>query len=121
MHEYSVARALLDLVAEHSARHGAPAVRRVVVRVGELSGVEPELLTTAYRHLRKGTPCADAELVIERAALRWLCSRCERDVAAAGALRCGACGSPLRLVQGDELLLDRVEVEVSDVPDLRLR
>jgi hydrogenase nickel incorporation protein HypA/HybF len=112
MHEYSIVQALLDQVAERARAHGATAVRRVSVKIGALSGVEPELLATAYDAFRARSICESAPLIIEQVPARWRCPRCSRDVSMGGPLRCAACGAPARLVAGDEILLERIELEV---------
>lgn len=113
MHEYSIASALLEQVGAQARRHAATEVLRVQVRLGEASGVEPELLRTAWELVREGTLCGSAVLDMERVPLRWACPRCPAGGAAGDVLRCGACGSPLRLVAGQELLLERIEMEVA--------
>jgi hydrogenase nickel incorporation protein HypA/HybF len=113
MHEYSIVQALVERV-EHEARtHAACGVRRVKVRIGTLSGVERELLQTAYDTFRAGTVCAAAALEIEPVEARWACGRCGAPIAAGERLMCPVCGVPGRLVQGDEILLERIELEVA--------
>ena len=63
MHEYSIVQALLERVEAEAAARGAVAVERVVVQIGELSGVEIELLATAYDTFRERTICERAPLV----------------------------------------------------------
>ena len=48
MHELAVCQALLERVEAMAAARGARAVKRVTVRVGPLSGVEPQLLASAF-------------------------------------------------------------------------
>lgn len=55
MHEYSIIQALLDRVDEEVRRRGATAVHRLDVSLGELSGVDPGLLATAFETFRAGT------------------------------------------------------------------
>ena len=43
MHEYSIVQALLDRVAAEARSHGAVAVHRIRVQIGEASGVESDL------------------------------------------------------------------------------
>jgi hydrogenase nickel incorporation protein HypA/HybF len=112
MHEASLVQALLDRVAALAREHGATSVHRVVVRLGTLSGVEPQLLAVAYDAFRARTVCADAPLVIGRVEARWECPACGRRFAQGEALACVRCARPARLAQGDELMLDRVEMEV---------
>jgi hydrogenase nickel incorporation protein HypA/HybF len=112
MHEYSLMMALLDRVGEEAAARSALAVHRVRVRIGELSGVEPELLSSAFAIARTGTICERAVLDIERVAARWACSACRRPLDAGERLHCGACGAPAALAAGDEILLGQIELEV---------
>jgi hydrogenase nickel incorporation protein HypA/HybF len=120
MHEYSVVQALLDQVEREARAHEALAVGEVTVRIGELSGVDPELLLSAYELVREGTICAAAPLRVERMGAAWACSRCGAGLPAGQVLRCGDCGSPGRLVQGGEITLERIEMEVPDVRRVRL-
>ncbi len=111
MHEYSLVSALLDRV-EHEARaRGARSVARIRVRLGGLSGVEPELFATAFEMARAGTLCDQATLDIARTAVSWTCPLCREPQANAEA-RCPACGLPARLEGTDEIVLERIELEV---------
>jgi hydrogenase nickel incorporation protein HypA/HybF len=114
MHEYSLVQALLNRVDAEARAHHATAVHRVTVRIGPLAGVERELFATAYEHCRPGTLCRDAELVIQDQAAQWQCEVCGAPIAAGDVLVCAACGMPASLAGGDELLLERIELEVPD-------
>ena len=59
MHEYSLVEALVTRVEEEARKRNALAVHKLSVRVGELSGVDPELFQTAYETFRAGTIRAD--------------------------------------------------------------
>ena len=113
MHEYSVARALLDRIEREAPKHGDGAVRGVRVRLGELAGVDGTLLRTAFELCRANTRCAGAPLEIEHQEARWECSGCGAGIARGARLTCEACGQPARLTQGDEILLVAIEVEVT--------
>jgi hydrogenase nickel incorporation protein HypA/HybF len=115
MHEYSIVRALLDRACEQAASHRATRVHRLQVQIGELAGVDPELLASAYDLFREGTICAGAELEVETVAARWQCPACGGEIPVGAALRCPGCGAPARLVAGEEILLERMEMEVPDV------
>jgi hydrogenase nickel incorporation protein HypA/HybF len=112
MHEYSVVQALIERVEAEARARGASTVHRVAVRVGEASGVDVELLETAYATFRQRTLCAQAELCVNVVPVRWGCERCGTPPAPGQGLRCTRCDSRLRLVEGDELVLDRIEMEV---------
>jgi hydrogenase nickel incorporation protein HypA/HybF len=113
MHEYSIIQALLERIEEEARRREARAVTAVRVAIGELSGVETELLATAYRTFRERTICEAAPLEIVPVAARWTCPRCQRAIAKGRALTCVACGLPARLLEGEEIVLERIEMEVA--------
>ncbi len=113
MHEYSLVQNLVSSVEREASARGAIAVHRLSVRVGELSGVDPELFRTAYETFREGTICARAPLDLRTIAATWSCPRCARPIARGGILRCADCGEPARLDDGgDALTLDGIELEV---------
>ena len=117
MHEYSIGRALIGRVEAEAAVRGATAVRSVSVRIGELSGVDVVLLATAYETLADGTVCRGSTLDLATVPARWACRECAGPIATGGPLRCPACGGPAALQQGDEILLERIEMDVEERED----
>lgn len=115
MHEYSIVSALIGSVERQARAHPGATVRRLHVRIGRASGVETGLLATAYEIFREGTSCAGAELVIDPVEVRWECPRCGEAIPPGRALSCPACAVPAHLARGDEILLQRIELEVPDV------
>jgi hydrogenase nickel incorporation protein HypA/HybF len=115
MHEYSVVQALIERVDAEVRARGAHAVHRLSVRVGELSGLDVGLFATAYATFRDRTVCSEAELCVTVVPVRWQCRRCEVEVGGGRALQCPRCGGQVRLTAGDEIVLDRIEMEVADV------
>ena len=113
MHEYSLIQALIARVGQEARRRGALRVHSLTVRLGELSGVEPPLLATAFELARAGTACEGAELKLDRVAAVWSCPGCKKVFARGEVLRCAACARPAELNDGaDALTLDRIEMEV---------
>jgi hydrogenase nickel incorporation protein HypA/HybF len=112
MHELSVCQGLLDQVAGIARQHQATGVKLIRLRIGPLSGVEPQLLEQAFPLASAGTIAEHAELAIETLAVRVRCETCGAETdAAANRLLCGACGDwHTKLVSGDELLLVSVEL-----------
>ncbi len=113
MHEYSIVQALIERVEELARERQALAVRGVLVSIGELAGVEPDLLATAYATFRERTVCENAKLTILPVAARWTCPDCREAIARGAVLACPRCGAPARLSEGDEIVLERVEMEVA--------
>lgn len=115
MHEYSIIQSLVARVEAEVRARGASGACRVELDIGELAGVEVPLLVTAYDTFRPRTLLAGADLAVRLVPARWRCSACARDLAGGGWLRCTTCGAPARLVEGDEIVLRRIEMEVPDV------
>ena len=115
MHEYSIVQALLERVEAEASGRGATSVRRLHVRIGEVSGVEIDLLRKAYGVFCERTVCENAELSIVPVAARWQCPRCNVEIRRGSILRCPGCSVPATLSAGDEIFLDRIEMEVANV------
>jgi len=112
MHEFSIAASLLQMVQEHATERGADRVLSVEVRIGERSGVEIELLKSAWSLVRERTSCQEVALTVTFVEACWKCARCRREISRGALLACPACGEPARLETGDEILLSRIEMEV---------
>ena len=112
MHELSVCEALLAQVRATARANEADSVGRITVRLGPLSGVEPDLLTQAFSIARKGPLTSEASLQIETQAVRIHCRDCgNENEAAPNRLLCQACDSyRVNLISGDEMLLAQVEL-----------
>jgi hydrogenase nickel incorporation protein HypA/HybF len=113
MHERSLVKALLRQVEVLAAEHPGSHIVSIRVCIGEFSGVEPELLASAYDDLVTETPLRGAALRLEQVPLEAICDQCgchfriERFN-----FQCDKCGS-LRITirGGEELLLDSVTME----------
>jgi hydrogenase nickel incorporation protein HypA/HybF len=112
MHELAVCQGMLDQVTRIAADHHATGVNRILLKIGALSGVEPELLRQAFPLASAGTVAASAELAIETAAIRVRCDTCgEETEALPNRLICGSCGDwHTRVVSGDEMMLMSVDL-----------
>lgn len=113
MHEYAIVGALVDRVTREAEARGATVVRRLHVALGELSGVEPDLLASAFGLFCEGTVCGGADLVLSRVPARWECTSCGVPRVRGEILSCPTCGVPPQLVAGDEITLRRIEMEVA--------
>ena len=110
MHEYSIGQALMERIEAETSARGATAVHRVRITIGEVAGIEPELLASAFDILRERTICHHAVLDIKRVPARWACQTCSTPIQIGGVLRCPSCGDAARLVGGDEIVLAQLEM-----------
>lgn len=116
MHELSLCQDLIDQVTELARKNRARSVSRVKIQIGQLAGVEPFLLESAFSIARAGTVAEQAEMVTEVVSPRVLCIACdiESDVIPTN-LCCPVCGgNDVRLTRGEELILAQVELEVEE-------
>lgn len=116
MHELSICLSLLDQIKAIATEHGAHGVARIRLRIGPLSGVEPQLLANAYPLAAAGTIAEHARLEIDSAPIRVRCRACAAETEASpNRLLCGQCGSyQTELVSGDEMLLASLELDIED-------
>jgi hydrogenase nickel incorporation protein HypA/HybF len=110
MHELALADAVVAIAARHA---GERRVVRVELRVGALRQVVPDALEFAFGLVAEGTPVEGAELVMEFVPAAGRCRGCgTQSVLPAFPLLCPGCGSAdLELTQGEELLVDALELE----------
>ncbi len=113
MHEYSIVSSIVERVERELAAHPGAVARKLHLKIGELAGVEVPLLRTAYDLFREHTPCEQAELAVDLVPAEWRCTVCARAIPAGEVLRC--CNRPAKLAAGDDITLERIEMEVRDV------
>ena len=118
MHELSVCQSMLAQVEAIAVREGATSVAAIVIRIGPLSGVVPDLLQQAFTIARAGTIAADADLITEVQPIRIRCLECDAQTdAEPNRLLCASCGSyRTQVTSGDELLLASVELDIEESP-----
>jgi hydrogenase nickel incorporation protein HypA/HybF len=122
MHELAICQSLLSEIAHIAMPYSGREVTEIVVAVGPLSGVEPQLLERAFSVARCGTIARRATLIFEAVAVVVRCKACgTQTTVAANALLCGTCGTwQVELASGDEMVLKRVElsdIQESAAPD----
>ena len=113
MHELSICQALVDQLEGIAAQHPGKQVADVYLGIGPLSDVVPQLLSDAFSVARAGTCASTAALHIHGSEIIVRCLSCgKQSPATANRLLCSHCGEwQTDLVSGDELLLERVELE----------
>jgi hydrogenase nickel incorporation protein HypA/HybF len=112
MHEYSLVLSLIERAEQEAAARGAKSIAKLALRVGQFSGVEPDLLAQAFEIARTGTSCERATLVIAREPGQWTCPACSAVLDPDVSLRCLPCDTAGRLTSGGELYLEQMEIEV---------
>lgn len=115
MHEYSVVASLLELCEGHVQKNGGGKVLKVVVALGERSGVEPQLFRSAFEVFKLDSVCLESELVLEQKRVRLRCRVCGAEKLPEG-LDFGLCDfcdtGEMEMIEGGELHLMSLEMEV---------
>jgi hydrogenase nickel incorporation protein HypA/HybF len=117
MHEWGLARDLVENVIATARDSGASSVSKVRVRIGTMSGVSIEAFQFAFEAAIPDTIIRPDALEIVEVGARSRCDACggefeDRD----GYARCPACGGfAKRCVTGRELVVDSIAVEDDDV------
>jgi hydrogenase nickel incorporation protein HypA/HybF len=116
MHELSIADAILHLAL---AQAGNRRVARVGVVAGHLRQVVPGALRFSFDLVALGTAAEGAELEIVEAPAVGRCETCGSEGRLTEfPLHCEACGGlNVRIVSGEELLVDWLDLEVPDAEE----
>ncbi len=113
MHEYSIVQSLLDSCEEHAKENSATKVTKVVVKIGVMSGVEPELLKTAFDTFKESTICENCEFIINIQKVKISCNNCKKEnILEKNEYLCPNCqSSDITVIDGEEMLLMQLELE----------
>ena len=116
MHEMSIIAGVLDAVVPSAQQAGADRVLSITLRIGDMTEVIDEALEFAFEALTEGTMCEGAELVVNKVHPRSVCFECGAEFDHDRFHRtCPACGSyETRLVQGKELEIESIEVDLPE-------
>ena len=113
MHEYSIVQSLLDSCDENAAHNKATKVTKVVVKIGVMSGVEPELLKTAFDTFKEKTICQEAEFIINIQPVVIKCNSCLVESTLQNLeYSCPKCKSTqLNILDGEDMYLMQLELQ----------
>jgi hydrogenase nickel incorporation protein HypA/HybF len=113
MHELSLAEKINNTVKDLCERSDWTRVRRIVLKVGHMRQIDPELLLFAFEVVAKGTVSEGAEISVMELPIIFKCHSCGRQAAAEGTVFiCSNCGSGnVELCSGMELTIESMEVE----------
>jgi hydrogenase nickel incorporation protein HypA/HybF len=121
MHEFGLGEEVVRTVLEEMKRISPPPLSLLSARivVGALRRIAPDHMCFVYEVLTRNTPAAGSSLDVTVLPVTTLCRDCGwqgqvDDIV----FLCPGCGAGnLKMLQGMELFLDRLEVEYSDASD----
>jgi hydrogenase nickel incorporation protein HypA/HybF len=115
MHELGIASSIVESVKIEAEKRPGKRLLAVGLRVGDVSGVNPDALEFCFQSLVKGTELEPVHLEIERTARRHRCPRCSREFDVVDYdPTCPGCGEfHSALIGGDEMEIVYLEIEES--------
>jgi hydrogenase nickel incorporation protein HypA/HybF len=116
VHELSIATAILDKVAAAAQRHPGARFTKVGVRIGEISGVDPDSLSFGFECLVKDSQFDPLVLEIELCPRMQRCLDCACEFHAPDSMTaCPKCGHPhTTCIGGEELDIAFMEIEEAE-------
>lgn len=114
MHEYSVVASLIDLCEENAKKHNAKEVQKVVVAIGERSGMDKSLFISAFETFREESIfCKNSILEILDEKVELKCKDCgvvfyPKELLYGECIKCGS--SRLEIIKGKEMHLMSLEL-----------
>jgi hydrogenase nickel incorporation protein HypA/HybF len=117
MHEVGIATEIYRMSRAIAEERGGGALQEVFVRVGELTAVEPDLLTFAWQAITLETPDQGSKLIVEFCPAEQKCGNCGQVPERARGRwlpLCPNCGTLLKVEGGQELDLERVSFLEAD-------
>lgn len=105
-----MAQNVLRIVQQAAQRNALTSIRRVILEIGQFSGVDVGALEFAFDVLKRGTILEEAVFEYLTPALLLYCEHCETEyLGEQEDLRCPTCeGTEFRVVQGRELLVKSI-------------
>lgn len=112
MHEFSIVQDLLSMCEKNAEENDATKITKVEVKIGKLSGVEPQLLQTAFDTFKEKTICHDAEFLIHIQPLVVKCTQCQKEsTLEKNTFACPDCEGAVEVLDGEDMYLMRLEME----------
>ena len=115
MHEFSIAVQIVEQVGQIVKRHGSQKATKVVLSIGEASGIEPVALQTALQSVKTNSCMEHATVVLQPVKATIQCSQCqsvspiEKEMDIYGL--CPHCQGFTTIVEGREMTIKSIDVE----------
>lgn len=113
MHERSIVNSLIELATEEANARHLGKIREIQLEIGEFSGVEPQLVATAFYEMAPDYWPDQVTLQVEVAPLSALCRQCHQEFRVKHFhFICPHCDScDVRVTSGEEIRLMNIVAE----------
>jgi hydrogenase nickel incorporation protein HypA/HybF len=105
MHEVRLATEIISIVQKEMLSRGLNSITEIGLRIGPLSGVDPDALAFSFEAATTGTDMEQTKLLIEMTPLRGVCQACSEEFGIENFLFvCPVCESTdVRVIEGEDL------------------
>jgi hydrogenase nickel incorporation protein HypA/HybF len=119
LHEMSIVVSFVKMAEEYAVKNNAAKVLRVVLQLGEISGIEERYLHEFYPDVVEGTILEGSELVIETIEASVFCTNCATTYNPSKSdFKCPKCGSErCDVIDGRGLFIKEIGIEESSSSD----
>jgi len=114
MHEMAIAEGIIKVIEEKLKEQDPKAeVRKVHLKIGKLTCVEPEALRLSFEILSRETPLQKASLLIKSIPITGKCKDCRKNLKLNQLdFACPFCGSfRIEIKTGRELFIESIEIK----------
>ncbi len=113
MHELRIAESVMNIALKEMDNRNLAAITAIGLRVGALSGVNPDALEFGFQAITTDTKLSGTKLVIEEVPVKGTCRVCKRDFEVTEfVFVCPLCFSgDIEVTQGEELDIAYLETE----------
>jgi len=116
MHELQIATEIIKIVEGEMKKRNLERIKSIGVRMGALSGFNPDALSFSFEAVSQDTPLSGTELDIEFIPVTGECITCGRGFKLEDPIMiCPGCGSSkLNISRGEELEISYINKEEAD-------
>ena len=116
MHELGIMTGVMEAVEKSAVQAGATKVLKVTLSIGEMTEAIEDALTFAYEAITDGDPLfSGSKLDITMVPPKSRCVECGREFTHDRFhVMCPECGGFADLIEGKELRIDSIEVDIPD-------
>ncbi|MGE4484687.1 MAG: hydrogenase maturation nickel metallochaperone HypA [Oscillospiraceae bacterium] len=113
MHELAITQSILDIAVSEAEKRSVLKVLSIKIKLGEFSGIVPQLIQEYFNIVSRDTVAANAELIIEKVPVTIKCLVCgTQNKISRTLIKCPVCGSSdIKMLTGREFFVDSLEVE----------
>lgn len=115
MHEMGIVLSFVKMAEDFAVKNNAAKVKKVVLQVGEISGIVPRFLDEFYPVVIEGTMLEGSELVIETIEASVFCTDCATTYNPCKTdMKCPNCNSVRSdIIDGQRLFVKEIAIEES--------